>query len=947
MVWRIGSGWSTYVSYGKGFSLPNVGIPLRNINTPGQTVAGILDLQALIVDNKEIGANWRGAKGSFGISAYKSYSDFGVSLSIDPLTGDFMMRRQPVEIKGVELTGEYNLDRDWRLNALYSRVRGKTVAVDGGPLVIEQGMANINPDKIGASVTWNYGAQASVRVGATTLLGRELNVGRSQFEKTAGYTLVDMNATLQPGPLRRPDPGRGKPVQPLLYSDLVASAGLPELRGGPRPGGVLEPQYQVLNRRQRSMPKVTRCAVNCLSRAPARIVRQGPGRRGRCDLDRSRGRRRRRAQGGSARKYVAAFLRSPEVLASNKLIIVRVNAIGSAHIAADIAAVAQAGLGMLNLPKVESAFDIAACAAHAGQRRGGQRHRAADSPSWPTSKRPPACARPPPSAPPIPAWPACNWGWPTCSRKAASPASTRPMCMQPCSSCAWPPPKRACSPTTAPIRPSPTAPATSKKRACRENWASGARVVFTPARWRWPTALSAPIADELLQARRIVAAAAVARQAGQAAFTVDGKMIDPPFVRRAAAVVAAAAGAELNPTRGPPTATAARRCRSAGVRVLDLSAYIAGPYGCTMLADMGAEVIKVEPPDGDNLRNYPSTLASASRAFLGVNRSKRGIAIDLKQPDGLDVLLRMVDQADVLVHNFRPGVAERLDIGYDQLKTRRPSLIYCAVTGYGEDGPMKDQAGYDQVLQTFTGICTLQGSGRAGNRLRLGGRLLRRLDGRLGRLGGPVRPRRQWQRQRAGQVCRRLAAAQRAGHAIGAPDLGRCRTAGHRPRHALGRHHRPASDQGRPHLFVGQHRRISGTTLCEKIGLPELAQEPKYATVKLRAQHAGELIPRLRAALATRSALEWEAAFGSEVPCAAARSIEAMFTHPQVLAENMIATMHHPDVGNYQGFAEAVRFGDAAPPFPFAAPAFGQHRPNCWPGTATRRKKSPACARSA
>lgn len=199
VVWRIGSGWSTYASYGKGFSLPNVGIPLRNINTPGQTVAGILDLQALIVDNKEIGANWRGAKGSFGIAAYKSYSDFGVSLSIDPLTGDFVMRRQPVEIKGVELTGEYNLDRDWRLNALYSRVRGKTVAVDGGPLVIEQGVANINPDKIGASVTWNYGAQASVRVGATTLLGRELNVGRSQYEKTAGYTLVDMNASYSLG----------------------------------------------------------------------------------------------------------------------------------------------------------------------------------------------------------------------------------------------------------------------------------------------------------------------------------------------------------------------------------------------------------------------------------------------------------------------------------------------------------------------------------------------------------------------------------------------------------------------------------------------------------------------------------------------------------------------------------------------------------------------------
>ena len=118
--------------------------------------------------------------------------------------------------------------------------------------------------------------------------------------------------------------------------------------------------------------------------------------------------------------------------------------------------------------------------------------------------------------------------------------------------------------------------------------------------------------------------------------------------------------------------------------MLDLSAYIAGPYGCTLLADMGAEVIKVEPPAGDNLRKYPSTLEAESRAFLGVNRSKRGIAIDLKQPQGLAVLMKLVDSADVLVHNFRPSVPERLGIGFEQLRARRPGLIYCAVTGYGD-----------------------------------------------------------------------------------------------------------------------------------------------------------------------------------------------------------------------------------------------------------------------
>jgi formyl-CoA transferase len=146
-----------------------------------------------------------------------------------------------------------------------------------------------------------------------------------------------------------------------------------------------------------------------------------------------------------------------------------------------------------------------------------------------------------------------------------------------------------------------------------------------------------------------------------------------------------------------------------GIRVLDLSAYIAGPYGCALLADLGAEVIKIEPPVGDNLRKYPSTLAAESRAFLGVNRSKRGMVLDLKDAQDLQRLLALVRTADVLVHNFRPSVPARLGIAYEQLRAVNPRLVYCAVTGYGEDGPLREKAGYDQVLQTMTGMCALQG----------------------------------------------------------------------------------------------------------------------------------------------------------------------------------------------------------------------------------------------
>src|SRR5580704_2505040 len=151
-----------------------------------------------------------------------------------------------------------------------------------------------------------------------------------------------------------------------------------------------------------------------------------------------------------------------------------------------------------------------------------------------------------------------------------------------------------------------------------------------------------------------------------------------------------------------------------GINVLDLSAYIAGPYGCSLLADLGANVIKIEPPTGDTLRQYPSTLEGESRAFLGTNRSKLGIVLDLKKPAGLDALKRLVKQADVLVHNFRPSVPARLGIDYETLRVIKPDIIYCSLTGYGETGPLKDKAGYDQVLQSVTGICTFQGenSGR-------------------------------------------------------------------------------------------------------------------------------------------------------------------------------------------------------------------------------------------
>jgi crotonobetainyl-CoA:carnitine CoA-transferase CaiB-like acyl-CoA transferase len=139
-----------------------------------------------------------------------------------------------------------------------------------------------------------------------------------------------------------------------------------------------------------------------------------------------------------------------------------------------------------------------------------------------------------------------------------------------------------------------------------------------------------------------------------------------------------------------------------GVTVLDLCSYLAGPYGCTLLADLGATVIKIESPQGDMLRQFPSSLAGESRFFLGTNRGKRALALDLKQPEGLAVLYRIVETVDVLVENFRPSVPARLGIDYPRLKALNPRLVYCGLTGYGDRGPLCASSSKDYSAQSLS-----------------------------------------------------------------------------------------------------------------------------------------------------------------------------------------------------------------------------------------------------
>jgi iron complex outermembrane receptor protein len=219
LVWRLAPGMSVFASTGKGFTLPNLGIPLRNVSAPGQSVKGILDLQAIVVKNDEIGFNWRGSWGALSGSSYHSYSKFGQSLSIDPVTSDFVLNRVPVDIKGIELSGELKIDKTLKANALYSRIRGKTQFVANGPLDKSLGVLDVNPDKFGISGAWTPNAQLGLTLGATKLMSRDLNVGKSGEEHTTGYTLYDMSANYDLGRLGKLTLG----VENLLNRQYILS----------------------------------------------------------------------------------------------------------------------------------------------------------------------------------------------------------------------------------------------------------------------------------------------------------------------------------------------------------------------------------------------------------------------------------------------------------------------------------------------------------------------------------------------------------------------------------------------------------------------------------------------------------------------------------------------------------------------------------------------------
>jgi crotonobetainyl-CoA:carnitine CoA-transferase CaiB-like acyl-CoA transferase len=365
-----------------------------------------------------------------------------------------------------------------------------------------------------------------------------------------------------------------------------------------------------------------------------------------------------------------------------------------------------------------------------------------------------------------------------------------------------------------------------------------------------------------------------------------------------------------------------------GLLVVDLTRVLSGPY-CTMqLADMGARVIKIEQPGrGDDTRGWgPPFLGAESAYFLSINRNKESLTLDLKQQGAQRILAQLLDRADVLVENFRPGTMDRLGFGYEAVAAKWPRVVYCSISGFGQTGPRRDQPGYDAVIQGEAGLMSITGES-GGPALRLGVAIADIVSGMFAAQGIAMAL---LARTRSGRgqlvdvgmldATAALLTYQAANYFV----TGRVPT-------RLGNRHPTivpyetfdAAD-GEFVLAVGNDdlwRRF-----CKVAGLADLAADERFATNRVRVEHYESLKPILVERLRTRSRAEWIAALNAEgVPSGAVRDLAEVFNDPQLAAREMIQAVEHATLGSVRALGVPIKLSDTPGAVRTAPPTLGQH----------------------
>jgi len=365
-----------------------------------------------------------------------------------------------------------------------------------------------------------------------------------------------------------------------------------------------------------------------------------------------------------------------------------------------------------------------------------------------------------------------------------------------------------------------------------------------------------------------------------------------------------------------------------GVRVVDLTRILAGPYCTQALADAGADVVKVEAPGrGDDTRGWgPPFAEGESVYFLSVNRGKRGVALDLKRPEGKQVLERLLDRADVLVENFRPGALDRLGFSWAEVQRRWPRVVYASISGYGPDGPRGGQPGYDAVLQGETGLMSITGAPDTGP-FKVGASLVDVLAGLTAYQGILLALLRRERTGVGGRVESTLFESllptlsyQAASYLIAGIDPVR-----------LGNRHPNLSpyetfEARDGHLTVGVGNESLWKRFCAAIARPDLESHPRFATNALRVTHHSELRPLLDAVMRARSVSDWIATLESAgIPCGRVRSVGEALEDPQAAARGLLLELEHPRVGPARFVGSPIHLDGAGRGSLRPPPLLGQH----------------------
>jgi crotonobetainyl-CoA:carnitine CoA-transferase CaiB-like acyl-CoA transferase len=365
-----------------------------------------------------------------------------------------------------------------------------------------------------------------------------------------------------------------------------------------------------------------------------------------------------------------------------------------------------------------------------------------------------------------------------------------------------------------------------------------------------------------------------------------------------------------------------------GMRVLELAQIMAGPTCGVMLADLGADVVKVEKlPGGDDSRGYREPRVNGvSAPFLMLNRNKRGIALDLKSSQGKEILLRLVARADALVENYRRDTLDKLGLGYEALAQVNPALIYCAVTGFGRTGPLADKGGFDLVAQGFAGLMAITGepgrppvkTGNPVSDINAG------LLATIGVLAAYANRLRTGRGQLVDTSLFEAALQQTYWHAAsffatgetpGPLGSAHILTAPYQAFHA--------SDG---YVNIGGANQANWERIADVLGHPEWRDDPRFATNTARMEHRDALVERMNEVLGTRTRAEWIAALDAAgVPAGPVHSLGEALTHPQTLARGMVVETAHPQAGPTRSIGCPVHFSETPASVEMPAPLLGEH----------------------